>query len=109
MQQEPRREPVKENVQQNMHNVMEQAREEVASSREPWYRSLHRARVLIIIYILEFVLFTLLAVREEKAGWNLDSGLEIKRDPCWRVVARVFLSTHPSVNTAVHKPDRQIR
>jgi membrane-associated phospholipid phosphatase len=49
-------------MQQNMHNMMEQAREEVASSREPWYRSSHRARVLIIIYILEFALFTLLAV-----------------------------------------------
>src|SRR6266496_5914014 len=62
MQREPHREPVKENVQQDMHNMMEQARKEVASSREPWYRSSHRAQVLIIIYILEFVLFTLLAV-----------------------------------------------
>jgi len=42
-------------------------------------------------------------------GWNLDSGLEIKHDPCWCVVARVFLPTRPSVNTAVHEPDRQIR
>jgi hypothetical protein len=45
----------------------------------------------------------------ENAGWNLDSGLEIEHDPCWRVVARVFLPTRPSVNTAVHEPDRQIR
>jgi len=58
MQQESGKEPLKENVQ----NMMEQAREEVASSREPWYRSLRRARILVLIYILEFVLFTLLAV-----------------------------------------------
>lgn len=62
MQQEPGKEPVKENVQENMHNMMEQAQEEVESSREPWYRSSRRARILIIIYISEFVLFTLLAV-----------------------------------------------
>jgi hypothetical protein len=40
----------------------------------------------------------------KNAGWNLDSGLEIKQDPCWRVVARVFLPTRPSVYTAVHQP-----
>jgi uncharacterized protein (DUF1810 family) len=38
-----------------------------------------------------------------------NSGLEIEHDPGWRVVARVFLPTRPSVNTAVHEPDRQIR
>jgi len=43
------------------------------------------------------------------ADWNLGSGLEIEHDPCWRVVARVFLPTRPSVNTAIHEPDRQIR
>src|SRR5277367_6532747 len=55
-------------------------------------------------------------------GWNVDSGLkvkgleikaikalEIEHDPCWGVVARVFLSTRPSVNSAVHQPVRQIR
>src|ERR1700722_14683735 len=45
----------------------------------------------------------------KNAGWNLDSGLEIEPDPCWGMVARVFLPTRPSVNTAVHEPDRQIR
>src|SRR6266446_4306104 len=29
---------------------------------------------------------------------------EIEHDPCWRMVARVFLPTRPSVNTAVHEP-----
>ena len=48
-------------------------------------------------------------VRPKNAGWNLDSGLEIKHDPRWRVVARIFLSTRPSVYTAVHKMVRQIR
>jgi hypothetical protein len=48
--------------------------------------------------------------RPTKKCWlELDSGLEIKHDPCWRVVARVFLPTRPSVNTAVQEPDRQIR
>ncbi len=62
MQQEPGKESAKENAQKNTQNVVEQARDEVARSREPWYRSLRRAHVLIIIYVLEFVLFTLLAV-----------------------------------------------
>src|SRR5258708_37452692 len=35
--------------------------------------------------------------------------LEIKHDPRRRMVARVFLPTRPSVNTAVHQSDRQIR
>ena len=41
---------------------------------------------------------------KQNAGWELDSGLEIEHDPCWRMVARVFLPTRPSVNTAVHEP-----
>jgi hypothetical protein len=45
----------------------------------------------------------------KNAGWNLDSHLEIKHDPCWGMVARVFLPTRPSVNTAIHEPDRQIQ
>ena len=52
---------------------------------------------------------TLLAVRQKTLAEHLDSGLKIKHDPCWGVVARVFLPTRPSVNTAVHEPDRQIR
>jgi|SRR5579859_2718973 len=40
---------------------------------------------------------------------DLDSGLKIEHDPCWRMVARVFLPTRPPVNTAVHQPVRQIR
>jgi hypothetical protein len=33
---------------------------------------------------------------------NLDSGLGIEHDPCWGMVARVFLPTRPPVNTATH-------
>ncbi len=58
MQQESGKEPLKE----NMQNMMEQAQEEVARNREPWYRSSRRAQILVAIYITEFVLFTLLAV-----------------------------------------------
>jgi hypothetical protein len=49
--------------------------------------------------------------RPDKQLWagNLDSGLEIKHDPCWGMVARVFLPTRPSVDAAVHELDRQIR
>jgi hypothetical protein len=51
--------------------------------------------------------------RSPQAGLNkslhLDSGLEIKHDPCRRVVAHVFLSTRPSVYTAVQEPVRQLR
>ena len=32
------------------------------------------------------------------------SGLKIQHYPCWRVIARVFLSARPSVNAAVHEP-----
>src|ERR1039457_3266661 len=54
-------------------------------------------------------LFTLLGgSRSKNAGWNLNSGLEIKHDPCWGMVARVFLPTRPSVYTAVHEADGQI-
>ena len=42
-------------------------------------------------------------------GPNLDSGLEIKHDPCWGMVARVFLLTRPPVNTAAYEAVRQIR
>src|ERR1700731_843936 len=40
---------------------------------------------------------------------SLSAVLEIKHDPCWRVVARIFLSTCPSVNPPIHEPVRQIR
>lgn len=40
---------------------MEQIRHEVESGREPQTRSSHRTRILVIIYLLQFLLFTALA------------------------------------------------
>ncbi|WP_161975290.1 phosphatase PAP2 family protein [Tengunoibacter tsumagoiensis] len=54
-------EPVKK-VEANVQNVVEQAQQEVVQSREPWYRVSRRGRILSIVYLVEFVLFTLLAV-----------------------------------------------
>lgn len=34
---------------------------------------------------------------------KLESDLNIEHDPTWGMVARVFLTTRPSVNTAVHE------
>lgn len=41
--------------------VVEQARQEVERSREPWYRSSKRTMILIVIYFIVFLLFTALA------------------------------------------------
>ncbi len=54
-------EPVKDKVEANMQNVVEHVQQEVAESRVPWYRSSRRAQILIGTYIIEFVLFALLA------------------------------------------------
>ena len=35
--------------------------------------------------------------------------LKIETYPCWRMVAGVYLSTRPSVYTAVHEPVRHLR
>ena len=55
------------------------------------------------------VLYAAGSGQAKNAGWNLDSGLEIEHDPCWRVVACVLLPARPSVNAAVHEAVRQIR
>jgi len=54
-------EPVKKPIEENAHHLMEEARQEVARSRSPWYYVLRRTQVLILIYITVFALFTLLA------------------------------------------------
>ncbi len=54
-------EPVKDKVEANVQSMVGHAQQEVAESREPWYRASRRAQILIGIYIIEFVLFTLLA------------------------------------------------
>lgn len=50
-----------EQTQTQVQGKVEQARQEVASGRVPWYRVFHRAHVLITIYFTVFVLFTGLA------------------------------------------------
>jgi hypothetical protein len=41
---------------------------------------------------------------QTNAGWNRDSGLEIKHDPCWGMVARVFLPTlNPALDSGRQK------
>jgi membrane-associated phospholipid phosphatase len=62
MPEQSRREPVKDKVEANVQSMVEHAQQEVAESRAPAYRSSRRTLVLIGIYIVEFVLFTLLAV-----------------------------------------------
>jgi len=42
--------------------TLEQVQQEVDSGREPWYRSSRRTRILALVYFIEFLLFTALAV-----------------------------------------------
>ncbi|HEX4204076.1 MAG TPA: phosphatase PAP2 family protein [Ktedonobacteraceae bacterium] len=67
---EPRdnQEPSKENdqkgpekVQENIADIVGQAQHEVERSHEPWYRVSRRAGIVIGVYLVLFVLFTLLA------------------------------------------------
>ncbi len=48
-------------MQDKMNNTMDQVQQEVDSSREPWYRSSRRTRILALVYLLLFALFTALA------------------------------------------------
>jgi undecaprenyl-diphosphatase len=48
-------------IEENVQQVIEYAQQEVTRSREPWYRVSKRARLLIGIYAIGFVLFILLA------------------------------------------------
>jgi membrane-associated phospholipid phosphatase len=54
--------PIKEQAEKQVEGVVEQVEQEVTRTREPWYRvSSRRARIFVIIYLVEFVLFALLA------------------------------------------------
>src|SRR5256885_10574264 len=48
-------------TQAQVQGQVEHARQEVASSRLPWYRTFHRAYILISIYFTTFLLFSGLA------------------------------------------------
>ena len=53
--------PVPEQIEENVQQAVEQAQQEVTRSRNPWYVVSKRARIFVLIYIIEFALFTLLA------------------------------------------------
>lgn len=48
-------------LQKGVQNVVEQAQQEVQQSREPWYLATKRARFFIAFYLIQFVLFAVLA------------------------------------------------
>ena len=49
-------------LQEGVQNVVEQAQQEVQSNRQPWYLATKRARFFIVFYLIEFVLFAVLAL-----------------------------------------------
>src|SRR5213080_574474 len=53
--------PVPEQIEENVQHAVEQAQQEVTRSRNPWYVVSKRGRIFVLIYIIEFALFTLLA------------------------------------------------
>src|SRR5213594_3815500 len=53
--------PVPEQVEENVQRAVERAQQEVTRSRNPWYVVSKRGRIFVLIYIIEFALFTLLA------------------------------------------------
>src|SRR6266700_4018228 len=61
MQQEPDKKPVNGSLENNVQGMVEQAQQEVAQTREPWYRVFQRTRTLVTIYLMIFVLFLALA------------------------------------------------
>jgi membrane-associated phospholipid phosphatase len=54
--------PLPETLQGGIENVAQQAQQEVSRSRVPWYQASRRALFFIALYLIEFVLFTSLAV-----------------------------------------------
>ncbi len=61
MSKDPEQEPIKEKVANNVEEVVEQAQQEVARSRVPWYSAIKRIQILALACIIVFVLFGLLA------------------------------------------------
>lgn len=52
---------MKEQMQEAANTKMDQVQQEVDRGREPWYRSSRRTRILAVVYLIQFVLFTALA------------------------------------------------
>ena len=53
---------IKDTVQENAHEVVEKAQQEVERQREPWYKASRKTIILILSYVAQFLIFTLLAV-----------------------------------------------
>ncbi|GAC1427176.1 MAG: hypothetical protein PVS3B3_11730 [Ktedonobacteraceae bacterium] len=52
---------MKDQMQETVNTTIEQVQQEVDSGREPWYRSSRRTRILALVYLCQFLLFTALA------------------------------------------------
>ncbi len=52
---------MKDQMQDKVDTTMEHVQQEVDSGREPWYRSSRRTQILILVYFMQFLLFTALA------------------------------------------------
>ncbi len=53
--------PVDEKIEQNVQNVVEEAKQEVAVAKRPWYRAIRWGFILLGIYAVQLTLFALLA------------------------------------------------
>src|SRR5437588_3693763 len=48
-------------INQEVQNVVEEAKQEVSASRQPWYHLSRIARILLIVYAVQLALFAVLA------------------------------------------------
>ncbi len=53
---------MKDQIQETVETTMDDVQREVDSGREPWYRSSRRTRILALVYFIQFLLFTALAL-----------------------------------------------
>lgn len=59
--QTPNRVSLGEQVEEGVGDVVEEAQQEVASARRPWYQSLRWGRILLVVYAILIALFALLS------------------------------------------------
>src|SRR5207244_13262926 len=57
----PSRASIGEKIEEETEGVVEEARQEVTEARRPWYQIVKWGRILIVVYVILFVLFGLLA------------------------------------------------
>jgi membrane-associated phospholipid phosphatase len=53
--------PLTEGLQENAQEIIEEAQKDVEAARLPWYHTLRRGRILLVLYSLQLVLFGSLA------------------------------------------------